>query len=133
MSNLGSIYHQHKAELSTGIKYPFQFYAGSVATSAGEQHIKESVLQILGTSKYEYLMKPEFGCNIHERVFDPINAMALVETDIREAIAEFEPRVKSVSVDVDTDQSSEGLIKIRVGMVLKGEEEPTSISFSVRS
>jgi len=85
----------------TGIKYPFQFHRGRVALSQNGQHLKESIMQIIGTAKGEYLMMPSFGSGVHRRVFDPVNVVALVDGDIREAVRIWEPRVEIVKVEAN--------------------------------
>ncbi|OPZ86981.1 MAG: Gene 25-like lysozyme [bacterium ADurb.Bin429] len=62
--------------LGIGLKYPFQFhkqYGGaaiSTATSQEQEHIHESIRQILGTRRGERFLRPEFGCRLHELLFE---------------------------------------------------------------
>lgn len=97
-----------------GIRWPFAFANGSVATSSNEQHLRESVLQILGTAPGEYLFVPMFGCGLHERVFDPVNVSALVATDARAAINRWEPRVEVVTVRADLAEAAEGVLNVEL-------------------
>src|SRR5438445_5912281 len=47
---------------------------GAFALSAGDDDVAESIRLILGTSPGERPMRPEFGCPIHELVFDTVDA-----------------------------------------------------------
>jgi len=85
----------------TGFAWPFAFENGRVATSTDEEHLKDNIMHIVGTAKPELLMAPDFGCDLHRRVFDPINTMALAEGDLMEAIARYEPRVNVLSIEVN--------------------------------
>lgn len=122
-----------------GVKFPFQFHAGRVALSRGEQHIKESVMQVIGTAKGEYLMKPDFGTNLRRRVFDPVNIAALLESDIKEALIRWEARVELVNIGNGQNQgdlklvaypslSDLGTMAIDVEYRIRGENQPTSLS-----
>ena len=61
--------------LGKGFAFPLHVNGrGQVETSAGEKSINESVRLILGTAVGERVMLPEFGCQINELVFHPVNA-----------------------------------------------------------
>lgn len=87
---------------------------GQIAVSRGDRAVRESILLIVGTARGERLMRPDFGCGIHELVFgpdDPVTA-ARVSHEIREALIEWEPRADVLSVDVTSDPAQEGVLTI---------------------
>ena len=90
--------------------------AGGVRTAADEQTVEESIRVILGTSKGERVMRPEFGCGIHDHVFDAVdaNTLALIETSVAEALREFEPRIAVESITTSTDELSEGVLLVEI-------------------
>jgi phage baseplate assembly protein W len=61
-------------------------------------------------------MRPDFGCGIHEYVFETVdaNTLTLVETSVEEALIEFEPRIAVEDVTASTDELSEGVLRIEV-------------------
>ncbi|MEW6446549.1 MAG: GPW/gp25 family protein [Bacillota bacterium] len=61
---------------------------GRIRMSEGEQDIREAIWIILSTSKGERVMRPDFGCGIHEFVFAPVNTatIALIGNSVREAL-----------------------------------------------
>jgi phage baseplate assembly protein W len=79
--------------------------AGGIALARLDDSIKESILLIVGTAKGERLMRPTFGCGIHELVFAPndTTTAALLSFEMREALIEFEPRIEVLDVQVTTD------------------------------
>jgi hypothetical protein len=102
-----------------GWQFPVRTNAlGHVVFSQGEQDIKEAIEIILKTARGERVMRPEFGCGIHDLIFEPINAgtLALVEANIREALTQFEPRIDVLDVDVgpDVDDPYQGKLLIKV-------------------
>lgn len=55
-----------------------------------EKDIEESIQIILRTAKGERVMRPDFGCGIHEYVFETINTstMSRIESTLREALTQ---------------------------------------------
>lgn len=107
-----------KEFLGVGIKFPFQTnLSGGIDLSCHEEDIKESIRIILGTSKGERLMRPDFGCGIHNLVFAPINTSTegLIIHHIREALILFEPRLELLKVDVSKDEVDIGKLLINIG------------------
>lgn len=87
-----------------GMKWPFQFRNGSVAMSAGDQHTKEGIMQVIGTAPGEVPLLSNWGCGIHRRVFDPTNQAALAEDDIVEAVARLMPGVDITKVRLEVSR-----------------------------
>lgn len=111
-----------------GIKWPLELYAGRVSVSQGTDHIKESVRQIIAIGKGEYLMKPEFGCDLNRRVFDPVNAVAMIDGDVREALRAFEPRVSVNDTSTDLSRAAEGIVGAVIGFTITGTGQADSVS-----
>lgn len=92
-------------------------HKGDIALSADEMSIKDAIRIILGTAKGERVMRPEFGCEIHQYVFDNVDGttMTLVETSVEEALIEWEPRidVRDVTARRDPDEHNKLLVEIR--------------------
>ena len=81
-----------------GFRYPFKIKGGRVATSSGTDHLQQSIAQIVMCEKGSYLMLPEFGSGLPERVFDPVSLLALLWTDISDALRIWEKRIELVEV-----------------------------------
>lgn len=90
--------------------------SGAIAMSDYEQDIKESIRIILATAKGERVMRPDFGCGIHDLVFDSINkaTMGLVETSVREALTIWEPRVELLKLDISPDAATKGMLLVSI-------------------
>jgi len=111
----------------TGIRWPFKIINGKVALSFDENHILESIRQIIGTNKYEYLMKPDFGANLGARIFDPINVAALADRDIRVAIERWETRAEVIRTQANLDNGDLGLVNIKIEVMIKGINKSVNI------
>jgi len=82
----------------------------------GEEGIRQSIWTILGTSPGERLMRPDFGCGIHDMVFGVNNAATAnaVAGAVREALAVWEPRIDVLDVYAAADPSRPNLLVIEV-------------------
>ena len=82
--------------IGTGISFPLQAdQRGVLALSHGVTDIEQAIRLILGTAPGERPMRPEFGCAVHDLVFDTIDAemVGKVETAVHRALARWEPRI----------------------------------------
>lgn len=111
--------------LISGVSFPFRFDGrGRVAASTDEQHIRESVQQILLTEKGSNLFNLNFGSNIPRRVFDSVNSGALIRDDAIDALREWEKRVMNIQVSlVKSGQPRIGEVPYRVDYQVKGLDE----------
>lgn len=108
--------------LGQGLKFPFEFSRRtgapgiSTATSADHAHIRESILQILGTRVGERLMRPDFGSRLHELVFEQNTDVlkGLLRFRINEAIGRWEKRVVVTGVSFEESPASTDKNRISV-------------------
>ncbi|MBL4846159.1 MAG: GPW/gp25 family protein [Planctomycetes bacterium] len=99
-------YDTRKSFLGVGWKFPVDLdRRRGIAMSQFEENIEESILVILGTSLGERLMRPDFGCAVHDLVFAPNNSNThgLVIYYVTEALNKWEPRIQALKVDCDVD------------------------------
>lgn len=103
--------------LGVGWKYPVKVdMNGKIAMSQYEEDIKEAIWIILGTAKGERVMRPDFGCGIHDLVFASINTttVTLVENSVREALTMWEPRIELIKAEVSTEEASVGKLLVSI-------------------
>ncbi len=89
---------------------------GQVETASGEKSISESVRLILGTAIGERVMRPDFGCAIHELVFHPVNAntCSQISLFVHQALMKWEPRIEDIKVRSYPDPSAENTILVLI-------------------
>jgi phage baseplate assembly protein W len=103
--------------IGTGISFPLQAdQRGVLALSQGVSDIDQAMRLILGTAPGERPMRPEFGCAVHDLVFDTIDAemVGKVETAVHRALARWEPRIDVESLDFDLAEVNEGKLIITI-------------------
>lgn len=103
--------------LGTGWKYPVRTdHHGNIETADGEADIRESIRVILGTAKGERVMRPDFGCDIHDHVYSTASPATLnvIESSVREALVRWEPRIdiEDINATTATDDPNRILIEI---------------------
>jgi phage baseplate assembly protein W len=73
-----------------------------LARAEYEESVRQSILLILGTAPGERLMRPEFGCGIHDLVFENLSfgTLGRVQQAVDQALLRLEPRIDVTSIDV---------------------------------
>lgn len=109
---------EEKAWLGRGWAYPVRVdpATGGIAFAEYETDIRQSIIIILGTSRGERVMRPDFGCGIHDLVFEVIDVAMLtrVETAVREAMIRYEARIEVLAVRADPLGAAEGRLLIEL-------------------
>jgi phage baseplate assembly protein W len=103
--------------LGSGVAFPPMIdQRGGLALARGEDDVKQAIGIILSTAHGERPMRPEFGCAIHDHVFDSLDAGTLGDMSraVRQALARWEPRIDVVDVAFDLSQVSLGCLLIDV-------------------
>ena len=89
---------------------------GRVASVAYEEDIRQSILLILETGQGERVMRPDFGCGIHELVFTAVDSTAVqrIRSVVENALRRYEARVDVLGVEVDEAATAEGKLLVEV-------------------
>jgi hypothetical protein len=83
---------------------------GDISLASGEADVEQAIRIILGTAKGERVMRPEFGCGVHDYVFETFGSAtaALAETAVEEALLRWEPRIDVLDVSASLTDGSGG-------------------------
>ena len=118
--------------LGQGLAFPLQVSPrGEIALAAGERDIEQSIRIILETSPGERVMRPEFGCRIHELIFAPNDAAThgLLALYIEQALERWEPRIKVEDVEISTDSNSGATLLVEIKYSIKDSHDERSIVY----
>jgi uncharacterized protein len=90
--------------------------SGRIALAEYETSIEQSIRIILETARGERVMRPDFGCGIHELVFAVNNATTrgAAAAAVHEALLAFEPRIDVISVEADAAGAQGEVLLIRI-------------------
>lgn len=111
--------------LGAGWKFPFiQGDSGEIALAYHEEDIREAIRIILGTAPGERVMRPDFGCGIHDFVFAPntVRTHGLIRFRVEESLNRWEPRIDLISVKVGADSSQGSAILIEIEYRVKSTD-----------
>jgi len=104
--------------IGSGLAFPLQVdRRGGIALARDETDIEQAIELILATAPGERPMRPEFGCGVHDFVFDTIDASTVgkMEQAIRDALDRWEPRVFVETVEFNLDEVADGRLIIDIG------------------
>lgn len=103
--------------LGTGWSFPVEPSAvGALRWASEDEKVRQSIWLILSTAPGERQMLPEFGCGIHDLVFEPntVTLRAQLGVQVREALSRWEPRIEVLDVRVETRSEARNHLDIRV-------------------
>lgn len=118
--------------LGAGWAFPVRVDArGRVALARRERDVEEAMLMILLTPKGQRVMRPEFGCQIHDLVFAPNDATTagLADYYVREALAMWEPRIRVLAVDAAADPADASRLLVEVHYEVKATYDRRALVF----
>ena len=104
--------------IGSGLAFPLQVdRRGGIALARDETDVEQAIELILATAPGERPMRPEFGCGVHDFVFDSIDATTVgkMELAIRDALDRWEPRVVVETVEFNLDEVADGRLIIDIG------------------
>lgn len=121
-----------RAYLGQGLTWPLRVDSrGGLALARGEREIEQAIQIILETAPGERVMRPEFGCRIHDLVFAPHDAATegLAIHYVEEALERWEPRVTVQQINVATDPARDGVLLIEIRYQIKDTHDERSIVY----
>lgn len=114
---MGKIKIDENTFLGRGWSFPPVFTRGDhgVQMVEEEEDIKQSLIILLSTIKGERVMQPDYGANMEDLLFEPLNVSFAqrMSGQIERAILFFEPRIKTDDITYTQDNEN-GLVEIRI-------------------
>ena len=112
-----------KSYLGTGWSFPPSFIKPSheVAMLSDEPDIESSLKILLSTRQGERVMRPDYGCNLDELVFEPLTTTfkTYIKDLISTAILYYEPRIDVNRIDLDDTGELDGRILISIDYTVR--------------
>jgi phage baseplate assembly protein W len=106
-------------------------HTGGIALSAGVPDLDRSIELVLMTAPGERLMRPQFGCRIWELLFEPVtgNLLGLISEAVRDALAQWEPRIVVEDVRPEPDPDNHALVRIRIGYRVRATNDRRNLVY----
>jgi phage baseplate assembly protein W len=118
--------------VGSGVAFPLRVdRRGGLALVSSHEDVQEAISLILGTAPGERPMRPEFGCAIHDYVFETVDArtMGQLEHEIRIALDRWEPRIDVLDVDIDLSHAERGQLLIDISYVLRATNDVRNLVY----
>jgi phage baseplate assembly protein W len=118
--------------LGSGLAFPLGVdRRGSLALARDEDDVQQAIAIILSTSPGERPMRPEFGCGVHDYVFDVVDAGTLgrMDDEIRRALERWEPRIDVLRVDFDLADAAGGPLAITIEYRLRATNDVRNLVY----
>jgi len=121
-----------KTILGTGLAFPIQTNPrGEIQLVSSDLDITQSIQIILGTHPGERVMRPTFGCRVHEMMFEPRDAttMSLIKKYVDEALQLWEPRIQVFAINTQSSDEQDGAIFVEIEYQVKATHDTRSIVY----
>jgi phage baseplate assembly protein W len=120
------------AHLGKGWRYPILPVQprGALELTAGTDKVQQSIWIILDTDPGERAMRPTFGCGLRRYLMKPNThaVRALIKHDVELALAAWEPRIQSTTIDVVAGEDP-ALVEIRIDYVHVRDGRPGNLVY----
>ncbi len=102
---------------------------GGLALTSERSELDQAIRIILGTAPGQRVMRPTFGCRLHELVFMPNNShtAALARRYVEEALGMWEPRVNVTDVRTRPDPDNAARLLIEIEYEIKATHDRRSL------
>jgi phage baseplate assembly protein W len=118
--------------LGKGLRFPVSVNLnGGVSSSALEENVRQCIFIVLGTAPGERIMRPDFGCRIHDLMFAPNNPITAAKAEFfcEEAIYKYEPRIEHVACVATPNSDEPNRLDIRIEYVIAGKNQKRNLVF----
>lgn len=105
--------------------------SGRIASVAYEEDIKQSIRIILETSPGERVMRPSFGCGIHDLVFAAVDSTAIqrVKSTVEDALRRWEARIDVLEVVVHEEATKAGQLLVEIEYRVRKTNQTDNLVF----
>jgi len=109
--------------LGTGLSFPpaFDKTVRDIRMVSAGADIRQSIEIILSTRPGERVLEPDFGCNLDQMLFEPLNLtlVSYMREVVKTALILHEPRIDVNDVVIRQDDAREGLVLIAVDYTVR--------------
>lgn len=105
---------------------------GKIAMISGRTAIRQSILLLMSTIPGERVMRPEYGCNLHQLAFMPNDATThgLAIHYVRTALEQWEPRINIIHIDANINADEPNLMDITLVYRIRILKQPEQLTIA---
>lgn len=104
---------------------------GRLRTVEFDEDIEQSIRIILETAPGERVMRPSFGCGVHDLVFSTVDSTVIqrVKSTVTDALQNWEPRIEVTSVTVPEESSLKGELRVSINYRVRKTNQDSNTVF----
>lgn len=119
--------------LGTGFYFPIapDGATGRIKEVSGEEDIIQAIGLIISTRKGERLMRPDFGCDIYNYVFEltDYTNLRMMEKMVRDSLLIWEPRIRDIEVTASYSQYDQDVVELNIDYVVRSTNNPFNLVY----
>lgn len=119
--------------LGTGWSFPPEFNEteGKLAMTSDVEDINNSLMILLSTRPGERVMFPNYGCDLQEMLFKPLDLTLITKMKgiVERAILYHEPRINILSIEINAQDEIEGEILIEINYEVRNTNTRSNMVF----
>jgi phage baseplate assembly protein W len=118
--------------VGTGWRFPIRpDLTGGLSYASGDENVEQSLKILLLTGLGQRVMRVDFGSKAPSLVFAPgsLQYLGLLETTIREAVRDWEPRVDLEDVSAEPDLDDESRVTVHISYRVRQTNTRSNLVF----
>ncbi len=106
---------------------------GGLAMVEMGESVRQAIFLLLTTIPGERVMRPDYGCDLHQLVFSPNDetTAGLAIHFVRRALDLFEPRVDVVHIDAQANPDDSGRLDVTLDYRIRASAEDGRLAISI--
>ncbi|MGC9347461.1 MAG: GPW/gp25 family protein [Anaerolineae bacterium] len=106
---------------------------GNIAMVEGGDSVRQAILLLLSTMPGERVMRPEYGCNLHQLVFAPNDdtTAGLAIHYVQRALERWEPRIEILRLDAGRNPHRPELLDLVLEYRVLATQRVEELTFSL--
>ncbi|MGF6870990.1 GPW/gp25 family protein [Paraburkholderia sp. MM5477-R1] len=104
---------------------------GALAIASDNAKIEQSVWLIVSTANKERVMRPQYGCGIHDLVFSPASPQSIgqIVDELRRALVAQEPRIDVLGVSGEIPAGESNLLLLRIDYQIRANNALANVVY----
>jgi phage baseplate assembly protein W len=106
-------------------------HTGSIRLTDSAEDIDLSMRIVLMTAPGERVMRPRFGCEIWDLLFEPVtpNLLGLIAEAVYDALGQWEPRIDVEEVQPVPDENDSALVRVHISYRVRATNDRRNLVY----
>lgn len=107
-------------------------HTGKIEMTEQKEDIRQSIRILLSTTRGERLLHPDYGCNLTQFMFEPLNyeLVQRIKQEVYTSITKWERRIQNLEINLFQDTAEESRIVIGISYTIAALQEQDEIYYA---